>query len=102
VLLADLDHVDGPREARLVRVRRVTTGDHHSPRGIEPALDVIVHVLASNDSSPPLWWALRKRGEPYSSPLTTSGDINERSRSPRFRARFVLTTWRRRLLLAAS
>jgi hypothetical protein len=52
MLLADLDQVDGSREPRLVRVRRVTTADHHSPRGIETALDVIVHVLASNDSSP--------------------------------------------------
>jgi hypothetical protein len=52
VLLADLDHVDGPRESRLVRVRRVATPDKHAPRGIEPALDVVVHVLASNDSSP--------------------------------------------------
>ena len=47
VLLADLDHVDGPRESRLVGVRWVATDDEHAPRGIEPALDVVVHVLAS-------------------------------------------------------
>jgi hypothetical protein len=52
VLLADLHHVDGPSESRLVRVRRVTTADEHAPRGIEPALDVVVHVLAAHDSSP--------------------------------------------------
>jgi hypothetical protein len=45
---ADLDHVDGPRESRLVRVRRVATADEHAPRGIEPALDVVVHVMASH------------------------------------------------------
>ena len=32
VLLADLDEVDGPREPRLVRVRRVAAGDEHAPR----------------------------------------------------------------------
>jgi hypothetical protein len=52
MLLADLDHVDGPRESRLIRVWRVATADEHAPRGIEPALDVVVHVLASHDSSP--------------------------------------------------
>ena len=49
MLLADLDHVDGPRESRLVRVRRVTADDGHAPRGIEPALGVVVHVLAAHD-----------------------------------------------------
>jgi hypothetical protein len=48
MLLADLDRVDGPRESRLVGVRRVTTANDHTPRGIEPALDVVVHVLASH------------------------------------------------------
>jgi hypothetical protein len=48
VLLADLDHVDGPRKSRLVGVRWVATGDEHAPRGIEPALDVVVYVLASH------------------------------------------------------
>jgi hypothetical protein len=47
VLLADLDAVDGPGESRLIGVRRIATVDEHAPRGIEPALDVVVHVLAS-------------------------------------------------------
>jgi hypothetical protein len=59
VLLADLDHVDGPRESRLVGVRWVATADEHAARGIEPALDVVVHVLAAHDSSPPLKSAMR-------------------------------------------
>jgi hypothetical protein len=37
VLLADLDHVDGPRESRLVRVGWIAAGDEQAPRGIEPA-----------------------------------------------------------------
>jgi hypothetical protein len=41
VLLADLDHVDGPLGSRLVGVRWVATADEHAPRGIEPALDVL-------------------------------------------------------------
>jgi hypothetical protein len=49
VLLADLDHVDGPRESRLVGVRRVTTVDEHATCGIHPALDVVVHTLAPGD-----------------------------------------------------
>jgi hypothetical protein len=48
VLLADLDEVDGPRESRLVRVRRITGGDGHAPRRIHPALGVVVYVLASH------------------------------------------------------
>ena len=48
MLLADLDHVDRPGESRLVGVRRVPTDDEHAPRGIGPALDVVVHVLASH------------------------------------------------------
>lgn len=48
VLLADLDEVDGPRESRLVGVRWVATGYDHAPGGIEPALDVVVYVLASH------------------------------------------------------
>jgi hypothetical protein len=51
VFFADLDQVDGPRESRLVGVRRVATADEHAPRGIEPALVVVVHVLAAHDSS---------------------------------------------------
>jgi hypothetical protein len=47
VLLADLDRVDLPCEARLVEVRWVTTDDEHAPGGIESALDVVVHALAS-------------------------------------------------------
>jgi hypothetical protein len=31
VLLADLDQVDGPRESRLVGVRRVRADDEHAP-----------------------------------------------------------------------
>ena len=54
MLLADLDQVDGLRESRLVGVRRVAADDEHTPRGIEPASDVAVHVLASHDSFPPL------------------------------------------------
>ena len=50
VLLADLNHVDRPRESRLVGVRRVATDDEHAPRGIEPALGVVVYVLAAHDS----------------------------------------------------
>jgi hypothetical protein len=49
VLLADLDQVDGPGESRLVGIRRVARADKHAPRGIEPALDVVVHVLAADD-----------------------------------------------------
>ena len=37
MLLADLDHVDGPRESRLVRVGWIAAGDEQAPRGIEPA-----------------------------------------------------------------
>ena len=48
MLLTDLDQVDGPREPRLVRVRRVAPDDEHAPRGIEPALDVVVDVLAAH------------------------------------------------------
>jgi hypothetical protein len=48
VRLTHLDHVDGPREARLVGVRWVATADEHAARGIHPALDVVVHVLASH------------------------------------------------------
>ena len=81
MLLADLDQVDGPRESGLVRVRRVATGDEHAPRGIEPALDVGVHMLAADDSSP-LLRLMEEAGRTYSPPLTNSGDINERSRSP--------------------
>ena len=54
MLVADLDYVDGPRESRLVRVRWVTTADEHAPRGIEPASDVVVHVLAAHDHIPSL------------------------------------------------
>jgi hypothetical protein len=53
VLPAYLDHVDRPRESGLIGVRWVTTADEHAPRCIEPALDVVVHVLAAHDSSPP-------------------------------------------------
>jgi hypothetical protein len=52
MLLAYLDQVDGPRESRLVGVRWVATDDEHAPRGIEPALGVVVHMLAAHDSSP--------------------------------------------------
>jgi hypothetical protein len=48
MLLADLDQVDRPREARLVGVRRVAADDEHAPHGIESALDVVVHVLAAH------------------------------------------------------
>jgi hypothetical protein len=41
MLLTDLDHGERPREPRLVRVRRVVTGDEHAPRGIHPVLDVV-------------------------------------------------------------
>ena len=51
MLLADLDQVDGPREPRLVGVRGVATADEHAPRCIEPALGVVVHVLASHARS---------------------------------------------------
>jgi hypothetical protein len=51
VLLADLDQVDGPREPRLVGVRRIAAGDEYAPDGIHPALGVAVsvHVLAAHD-----------------------------------------------------
>ena len=42
-----LDHVERPLEARLVGVRWVATDDEDAPRGIEPALDVVVHMLGS-------------------------------------------------------
>jgi len=53
VLLTDHDHIDRPRESRLVGVRWVAAADKHPPRGIGPALKVVVHVLAAHDSSPP-------------------------------------------------
>ena len=49
--LADLDHVEGPRESRLVGIRWVAAGDDHAARGIEPALGVVVHVLAAHPYS---------------------------------------------------
>ena len=52
MFLADLDHVDGPQESRLVGVRWIAADDEHAPRGIHPALNVVVHVLAAHDSSP--------------------------------------------------
>ena len=52
MLLADLDHVACPRESSLVGVRWVATADGHAPRGIEPALDVVVDVLASHFYTP--------------------------------------------------
>lgn len=42
-----------PRESRLVGVRWVATSHHYAPHRIEPALNVVVHVLAAHDSSPP-------------------------------------------------
>jgi hypothetical protein len=51
VLLADLDPVNGPRETRLVGVRRVATADEHPARGIHRALGVVVHVLAFHPCS---------------------------------------------------
>jgi hypothetical protein len=76
VLVADLDHVDGPRESRLVRVRRVATADEHTPRGIEPALDVVVHVMASHV------YPLPQSGEPRS--LGFRGAANYPSMDARF------------------
>jgi hypothetical protein len=52
VFLADQHHVDRSRESRLFGIRRIAAGDEDAPRGIEPALGVIVHVLAADDSSP--------------------------------------------------
>ena len=75
MLLADLDQVDGPRESSLVRVRRVAADDEHTPRGIEPALDLVVHVLAAHDPVSPVEIGIGEAGRTYSSPLTTSGDI---------------------------
>lgn len=37
VVLADLDHVDGPRASCLIGVRWVARCDEHAPRGIHPA-----------------------------------------------------------------
>ena len=65
VLLADLDHVDGPGESRLVGVRRVATDDEHPPRGVEPALGVVVHALASRCQ------LARRHGPPPSSTLAS-------------------------------
>jgi hypothetical protein len=78
VLLADLDQVDGPRESRLVGVRRVTRGDEYAPRGIQPALDVIVHMLTAHASSP-VAIGIEEAERTYSAPLTASGDIREHS-----------------------
>lgn len=47
MLVADLDHVDGPIESRLVGVSWVAAADEHAPRRVHPALEVVVHVLAS-------------------------------------------------------
>jgi hypothetical protein len=52
VLLADLDEIDGPRKSRPVGVRWIAAADENMPRGIHPALGVVVHVLAAHDSSP--------------------------------------------------
>jgi hypothetical protein len=46
VLLADLDQANRPRESRLVGVRRVAAADENTPLGVEPALGVVVYVLA--------------------------------------------------------
>ena len=59
------------------RVRWIAAADGHAPHGVHPALDVVIYVLASHDSSPLSRSASRKRGSPYSSPLTISGDIRE-------------------------
>ena len=80
MLLADLNQVDGPCESRLVGIRWIAAGDEYAPDGIHPALDVVVHVLAAHDS-PPGEIGIDEGGRTYSPPLTTSGDINERSRS---------------------
>jgi hypothetical protein len=48
VLLADLHQVDRPGESRLIGVRWVAAADQHAAFGIEPALEVVVHVLASH------------------------------------------------------
>ena len=48
MLLADLDQVDGPGESRLIWVRGVASRDDHSPGGIEPALELVVDVLAAH------------------------------------------------------
>jgi hypothetical protein len=53
VLLADLDEVDGPREPGLVGVRRIAADDGHAPRGIHPALGLVVYVLAAHRRSLP-------------------------------------------------
>ena len=50
--LQTLDRVNRPSESRLIGVRWVTTDDEHAPHGIEPALDVVVHALASHDPPP--------------------------------------------------
>jgi len=53
VVFADQHHADRPREPRLVQVRWVATGDDHAPRGVHPALGVVVYVLASHDLRTP-------------------------------------------------
>jgi hypothetical protein len=73
---ADLDRVDGPSESGLVGVWWVATDDEHAPRGIEPALEVVVHALAANESSPPRKSGNQEAGRTYGSPLTISGDIS--------------------------
>jgi hypothetical protein len=67
VLHADLDHVDGPRESRLVGVRWVARGDEHAPRGIEPALDLVVDCAGSARLVPSV---IEEAGRTYSPPLT--------------------------------
>jgi hypothetical protein len=45
-----VDRTSGSRESRLVRVRGIAAADEHAPLGIDPALDVVVYVLAAHDS----------------------------------------------------
>lgn len=48
MLLADLNQVDGSSEPRLVGVGWIAADYKHAPRGIHPALGVVVYVLASH------------------------------------------------------
>jgi hypothetical protein len=75
VLLADLDQVDGPRESRLVRVRRVATAVEHAAGRVEPALGVVVHVLASHRYSLPYRRSFRLRNSALADAQTGQSSV---------------------------
>jgi hypothetical protein len=80
VLLADLDHVDGPLEPDW-------SGSGGSPEPTSTRrVASSLHWVSSSTcwqrmTRPPVEIGTEEAGRTYSSPLTTSGDINERWRT---------------------